>query len=374
LQEVQGRSLEDHTFQGVTSSHNYTCTRNDHLFFIFFVQYISLRKNEKQMKLQLLVPHYKESEEVIKPFLDSLITQQNIKHDDYGVIITDDGDECAELSEDFLQKYPYEILHFKNIKSGVSATRNYCLEKATADYVMFCDADDMFLNNLGLFILFREIENGGFDGLISTFTEETRDFKDKTKIVYLNHDFDFTFVHGKVYNRKFLVNNDLKFNPNLTIHEDSYFNFLCQKVGTNIKHCPMPFYLWKWRDESVCRHDPKYILKTYNNMIESNTALVNELKKRGKIDATCEMVVQMVFDAYFTMNKKEWLEQENQEYRNATEFRFKKYYEEFKVLFDLVVEEKKNQIIMGIKNRMFGEGMVLEKITFDDWIKHITEM
>ena len=46
----------------------------------------------------------------------------------------------------------------------------------------------------------------------------------------------------------------------------------------------------------------------------------------------------------------------------------------FKVLVDLIGEDKRNQIIVGIKNRMFGEGVMLEKITFDDWIRHISEM
>jgi len=327
------------------------------------------------MKLQLLVPHYKEDETVIKPLLDSLVTQQNVSYSDFGVIISDDGDECEELSDEFLSKYPFEIKHIKNKKAGVSETRNNCLDNATADYVMFCDIDDMFLNNLGLYLIFREAyEVGKFDMLISSFTEETRDMKDRTKVVYVNHDIDFTFVHGKVFNRKFLIDNKLRFNPKLTIHEDSYFNILCRYTGQKIQHCTTPFYLWKWRDESVCRHDPKYILKTFNNMLESNTALVNELKSRGKIDAACEIITQMVFDAYYTMNKKEWLEQENQDYRNSTELRFKKYYEEFKSMFDLVVEDKRNAIIAGMKNRFFNEGVFLEKITFDDWIKHIQEL
>ena len=82
----------------------------------------------------------------------------------------------------------------------------------------------------------------------------------------------------------------------------------------------------------------------------------------------------MTFDSYYTMNKKEWLDQENQEYRKSTERRFSEYYKEFEVLVDLIGEDKRNQIIVGIKNRMFGEGVMLEKITFDDWIRHISEM
>ena len=29
---------------------------------------------------------------------------------------------------------------------------------------------------------------------------------------------------------------------------------------------------------------------------------------------------------------------------------------------------------MGIKNRMYGEGMVLETVTFNEWIKWIEEI
>ena len=69
----------------------------------------------------------------------------------------------------------------------------------------------------------------------------------------------------------------------------------------------------------------------------------------------------MTFDSYYTMNKKEWLDQENQEYRKSTERRFSECYEEFNVLVDLIGEDKRNQIIVGIKNRIFGEGIMLEK-------------
>ena len=35
---------------------------------------------------------------------------------------------------------------------------------------------------------------------------------------------------------------------------------------------------------------------------------------------------------------------------------------------------EKTKIIMGIKNRMFGEGLLMETQTFDQWIKHIKNM
>ena len=322
------------------------------------------------MKLQFLIPQYKETEDVIKPLLDSIELQQNVDlKNDVGAVIVNDGTDVL-LSPEFLGRYSFPIEYHRNEHKGVSATRNACLDYATADYVMFCDADDMFFNACGLYIVLREIDCGDFDSLVSAFVEETRDPFNNGPM-YVNHDMDSTFVHGKVHRRKFLLEKGIRWNDSLTIHEDSYFNCLCQKLAGELKYCPTPFYLWKWRDDSVCRHDPKYILKTYNNMLDSNTALVREFLRRERIQDAQFYAVSMIYDSYFTMNKDEWLNQENQSYRTATERRFKEYFLKFEQLFISIPTEVKAQIIMGIKNRMYSEGLLMESITFDDWIRHI---
>ena len=325
------------------------------------------------MKLEILVPQYKETEEVIKPLLDSIEVQQNIDlKNDIKVIIVNDGTD-VRLSKEFLDKYTFKIDYHLHEHKGVSATRNACLDYATADYVMFCDADDMFYNACGLYIIFREIENGGFDSLVSAFIEESHHPETK-EVVYINHDMDSTFVHGKVHNRKFLINNNIRWNDNLTIHEDSYFNCLCQRLAKELKYSQTSFYLWKWRDASVCRHDPKYILKTYNNMLDSNDALITQFLERNMKNEAQFYATSMIYDAYFTMNKDEWLNQENKEYRYATEKRFKEYWLKYKYLHDSIPQDIKSQIIMGIKNRMYTEGMILESLTFNEWIKQVEEM
>lgn len=322
------------------------------------------------MKLQILIPQYQETDEIIKPLLDSIEIQQNVDlKRDVGVIIVNDGTD-VRLSDELLNSYTYQIEYHRAEHGGVSATRNKCLDYATADYVMFCDADDMFYNACGLYIVFREIDMGGFDSLVSAFIEESRDPVTKEP-VYINHDMDTTFVHGKVHRRQYLLDKSIRWNDALTIHEDSYFNCLCQRLAGELKYSQTSFYLWRWRDDSVCRHDSKYILKTYNNMLDSNTALVNEFIKRGRMQDAQYYATSMIYDAYFTMNKREWIDQENKQYRCSTEKRFKEYYVTFKSLFDNIPEEAKNQIIVGIKNRMFGEGLMMESITFDDWIKSV---
>ena len=323
------------------------------------------------MKLQILVPQYKETDEVVKPLLDSIAIQQNVPMDEVGVIICNDGSNVF-LSEELINSYPFKIEYYKEKHGGVSATRNACLDKATADYVMFCDADDMFFNACGLWMMFREMEMG-FDSLVSVFVEETR-MPETKEIMYINHELDSTFVHGKIHRRKYLLEKKIRWNDNLTVHEDSYFNILCQNLSQNVKYCQSPFYLWRWRDESVCRHDPKYILKTYNNMLESNDALVTEFMRRGLHDKAMFYSVMMIFDAYYTMNKEEWLNQENQEYRNNTEKRFSAYFKKYKNYWETIPINDKMQISNQIRSRSVMEGMRMEAITIDDWLKHVEQL
>ena len=321
------------------------------------------------MKLQILIPHYKESLSILKPLLDSIAIQQNVDFSEVGVIISNDakGEPFKELPE-----YPFEIIQVQAELPGVSAARNKALDSATADYVMFCDADDMFYSVCAFYIIFNEIAIG-FDSLTSCFIEETRHPETK-QVLYIDHKIDSTFVHGKVHRRQYLIDNKIRWNPNLTIHEDSFFNIQCQELSTNVKYCPNPFYLWKWRDDSVCRHDPKYILKTYRNMIDSNNALVDEFLKRGLMNKAAAYVVFLVFDAYYIMNKPEWVNQENKEYRDLTEKYFSTYFKNRKSLWESVPAQEKMMMSNSIRTRVVQEGMMMEAITMDDWLKKIESL
>jgi len=327
------------------------------------------------MKLDILIPMYNEDKTVVKPLLDSIAIQQNVNFDNISAIICIDGGS-TKIPEEYIKNYPFKIEVHHEPHRGVSATRNACLNYSKADYVMFCDCDDMFYNACGLWIVFREMEVG-FDSLVSCFIEESRDPKDPhnpSTTNYVNHEMDSTFVHGKVHRRQYLIDKQIRWNDKLTIHEDSYFNILCQNLSENVKYCQTPFYLWKWRDDSVCRHDPKYILKTYNNMLDSNDALVTEFMRRAHQDKAMFYAVSMIFDAYYTMNKDEWISQENQDYRTATEKRFADYFRKYEYFWNTIPMNDKMLISNQIRNRSVMEGMKMEAITIDAWLNHVKEL
>ena len=66
------------------------------------------------MTLQILIPQYKETDEVIKPLLDSIAIQQNVDFNEIGAIICNDGTDIY-LSDNLLNSYPFKIKYYKYI-------------------------------------------------------------------------------------------------------------------------------------------------------------------------------------------------------------------------------------------------------------------
>jgi len=327
-------------------------------------------------KLEILVTHYNEGFEVLKPLLDSINIQQSINFNDIGVIITNDGDDKvidkANLSEDF---YKFDIAYYIKNHEGVSAARNYSLDKSNAEYVMFCDCDDMFSNVCALWVIFREM-NKEFDCLVSTFIQETLN-KETNEITYINRGdknidgLDSVFIHGKVYRRQYLIDNKIRFKNELTIHEDSYFNCLATTLTTNTRYISQPFYLWKWRAGSICRSDDKYILKTYTNLIDSSDATVEQFILRNKLDNAKFNVCYMIFNAYYTFNLPDWLLKENKEYVDKTVPRVKQYYLKYKYLLEGLDSNLMKQAINKARANIVARGLIIESFTFNEWLAKI---
>ena len=322
------------------------------------------------MKLQILVPQYKEKKDTIKSLLDSIALQQGIDFNEVGVIIVNDGYPKSKLPDKFLKSYPFKIDYYMEEHRGVSGTRNACLDHATADYVMFCDADDMFFSMVGLNVIFVEMDKG-FNSLTTKFYEEV---KRDGKFWFTEHKQDRTFVHGKFHKRQYLIDLGIRFNDSLTVHEDSYFNYMATTLAddpNSIKYSDVPIYLWKWRDESVCRHDPLYMQKTYRNYLDSITALVEQLTQRGKPDNAKMLICTQMFDTYYLMNTPSWLNQDNQTYRLETEKRFKEFYEKYGERFNQMDKSFKLTISNQVRSNKIRAGMEMEKQTFEQWIDYI---
>jgi glycosyltransferase involved in cell wall biosynthesis len=317
------------------------------------------------MKLQILVPQWLETDDVVKPLLDSIEVQQNIDKNDIGVIIVNDGSD-VHLSSEFLNKYSYHIDYYLHEHGDTSATRNACLDYATADYVMFCDADDMFYRIDGLNIIFDAMEKG-FDLLNSNFLQERLD-KNTGKLRLVTHRRDCTFVHGKVLRRKFLLDNNIRWNEKLTRHEDGYFNTLCVRLAKTVTVVDSPFYLWKWRAESITREKPYFIIRTYEYYVDVLDALVDEFLRRDRMFDAQDLTTAALLNFYFMSNSKDWQYHQSEEHRIISEKSIKEFYLKFKGIFKTFSIEQKNKILVRIQEKMRRRNVGTPSISFADWL------
>lgn len=318
-------------------------------------------------KLSIGITHYNEDWSIIKPMLTSIATQRSINFDEIEVIIVNDGE--GPYPPDFVFEQPYEVRYVVNEKKTVSAARNRAIRESQGDYIMLCDCDDMFYTCTALYIIFTQMNiDGGFDALVDNFLEETKN-PETGEMVYVDHQGNDIFVHSKVWRKQYLIDNDIFFDDELSIHEETPFTILAMNCSENIRLCPVPYYLWCWNDNSVCRRDPKYILKTFKNMIWANISLVERFLRRGMTNQAMGFIASLIYDGYYAMNCKEWKDINNKEYRDSTFEEYKKYYRTYRTLFDKVPEQDQLVISNQIRQRYIFEGKFeMENVLFSDFI------
>lgn len=88
-------------------------------------------------RLSVIVPVYNTGKYVEK-CIDSLI-HQTIK-DEIEIIVVNDG--STDNSEEILKKYGEQIKYYAKENEGIAKTRNFGIQKATSEYILFVDSDD----------------------------------------------------------------------------------------------------------------------------------------------------------------------------------------------------------------------------------------
>ena len=306
---------------------------------------------------------------------DMLALQRNIRFDDLGVILVNDGEE-NELPAECFDGYPFEIHQMSIPKGGVSKARNAGLDASTADWVMFCDFDDSFSSLFGLHLVFAAIQEDSCDTLWSAFTEET--LGDDGVMHLVAHERDFVFVHGKAHRRQFLIDNNLRFHPKLTIHEDAFFNVLVQMLaGENrIAAIKTPIYVWKWNGNSVVRKDKSddYVFDTFDHLMRQKIAITEELINRGRAEDALNSVIKTVVEAYYDCQNPNWRLPKNKERLHKAENWFAAYLKRYASIYMKVDARAVALMANMIRAEKFKKGeFLMEFETIKDWLSHIME-
>lgn len=322
------------------------------------------------MTLDIIVPHYHEPWRLCKPLFDSIALQRGVHWDNIAVIVVNDGAECA-LEDYMFTGYPYRVENIVKEHSGLSATRNRGLDESDADYVMFCDSDDMFINALALKIISVEAAKG--KNIINpVFLEESWD-ESKGEMAYITHKSDATFMHGKCYKRSLLVEHDIRFPDGLNLHEDGYFNSLAICCGQDaIVEINTPLYLWAWNPDSTVRREPYFVVRTYDKLCEVWSRGIKWLKAHGYEKEYKHVICKAVICSYYNFQSYPFMIAKNARIRGLAEKAFRKLYMEVQKDFLSCSDEMISRFTEILRDDAIkGKGFYYELITLNDWLKHI---
>lgn len=321
------------------------------------------------MKLQFLIPQYRETEEMIWPLLTSIALQRRLDFSEIGAIICNDGSDKI-LSDRFLSQFPFKIEYIKAPHRGVSAARNTCLAAATADYVMFCDADDMFCTTHELWQALKSLYENPCDILICDYLEE---WHDNNGYYYITVSKKNHTIHGKIFSRDFLIKKNIFWHEDLTNIEDNFFCYLAYSETESIGYYHYTTYVYSNVEGSIT-HSKNYNMLSVLDVIKTYSYLIQEFLKRENTGYARSTTVDLVCKIYLTLNADDWLKPENSEIRKKVEKKFKEFFLTYKALFDISDNKEKIQYMEG-QRKFVTElwGPFIESISLNDWLRHIME-
>lgn len=306
-------------------------------------------------KLDIIVTHYNEPWEVGEKFFQMLDLQRDIDFSDIHVIIVHDSIEYS-LDDSHFSGRPYKVDQIKIEHGGISAARNAGIEAATAEWICFCDFDDMFSDVYSLRNVLNVLPAPEYDMLWGEFYAENKCANGKTKVFVRGEN--LVFIHGKFYRRSFLNENNIRFDTALSFNEDSAFNTVANTI-INYKRIGQiktaaPIYVWTFRENSATT-DPANRSKALIGLYERNKRVCEAFKERMPYDRYCAMIARTIFDSYYALNVED-LPEDLWEMKKD----FSAFYLEHKEQYE-AVDKKYLREIKEISRKEYARGILEEE-------------
>lgn len=180
--------------------------------------------------ISIIVPMYN-AENYIERCILSIMNQT---YPNIEVLVIDDGskDNSGRIVLSLVEKFKGKLKYFKKLNSGVSATRNYGLEKASGNYFAFVDSDDYIASNMYesmLQLLLQHNADLVICGQTRVVNGKELHYPDKgiqhfydgkIDMRLLSNQFDLNILCNKLYSRELW--GDLRLPENMSYAEDLY--------------------------------------------------------------------------------------------------------------------------------------------------------
>lgn len=153
----------------------------------------------------------------------------------FEIIIIDDGSKDRKNIEEHFAEEKKKINNLQYIykdNGGVSSARNLGIEKAKGNFIVFVDGDDDLPSNFVSILISQIKKSNDFDycyfsyyfgnkKVAASYYSNIEILKDLAELS--KHKYEFGFIWGKLFRRKFLSSNKIKFNGKVSWKEDTLF-------------------------------------------------------------------------------------------------------------------------------------------------------
>lgn len=246
-------------------------------------------------KVSVIIPIYN-GEKYISDCIESI---RNQTYNNIEILLINDGstDSTQQICENY-EKEDNRIKLYNNKNSGVSYSRNFGINKATGEYILFVDCDDFIENNM-IEVIVNKIHE--FDYVAVNYkkyySEEkiVRNVK-VTDCEYNKQSFlgDFWNLYNcniinspcnKIFKTSVIKENNIKFRVEYNLGEDLIFNL--EYIQFCEKFCVMNQYLYNYRYKlnsltTTFRKDKIYVQIELNNKIKKFLIMNNHYFEQDK--------------------------------------------------------------------------------------------
>ena len=332
------------------------------------------------MKLSVIIPFYDAVGSIAKTIRKGLLQtleNQTLSKNEFEVLIVDD---LSPFSVEGYEDLTLDLKYLKLEKNmGVALARQIGIEQAKGEYVMFIDNDDDLFAKDTLEVMIKALDKDTM--ILSTgFLEETNQKGVNGKTIYLPHTNDKTWMHGKLYNRKFLIDNEISFKPHLRYCEDAYFNNIAFALAwEKVKFIKDITYYWKWNENSITRrNDKEFNTKYFCDYIKATKTSLNNLKARTEKNEKLQFMVinlalQSIGYAYYFLQQKDFKKESIRKtpYYAKTIEEFKSFYTQYEGIYDVISENSFIEAMNQARNLQCSKQLIVERQTFKQFIKSL---
>ena len=270
------------------------------------------------MFLSIIIPHYNLPDKLLERCLQSIITL-GLPHDDYEIIVVDDG---SETTPNWATSLSENIKLINATHGGPGNARNIGIEQACGNYIMFVDADDYLINNGEIFNCIEKLKEERPQILRYHYIVEKDDSRPirakKKKTKFNNTISGATFMEKHnlsgspciyFFQRELALRKGIKFPTNI-FHEDEEFNTVLHYHAQTLIESNAVLYAYCIRNGSTTANqsasfkkervkDMLHIIERIHFFVQSNKEKSNAIQARAAAHKLDMLVVDVILNMMY---------------------------------------------------------------------------